>query len=104
MTARNIISRSSTYHPQQVVLTLYGDYILHLGGEIGSRYIDKTTGELRPLTTSGQVGYFPHVTQGFNQSKASRAEKLLFINQYRTYSTNRRGKAYFQKKNDQMGW
>jgi phenylacetic acid degradation operon negative regulatory protein len=23
------------YHPQQVVLTLYGDYILHLGGEIG---------------------------------------------------------------------
>ena len=35
MTTRNIISRSSTYHPQQVVLTLYGDYILHLGGEIG---------------------------------------------------------------------
>jgi len=35
MTYRHGVSRSSTYHPQQVVLTLYGDYILHLGGEIG---------------------------------------------------------------------
>ena len=35
MTYRRSISRASTYHPQQVVLTLYGDYILHLGGEIG---------------------------------------------------------------------
>ena len=35
MTYRRGISRASTYHPQQVVLTLYGDYILHLGGEIG---------------------------------------------------------------------
>ena len=35
MTYRRSISRTSTYHPQQVVLTLYGDYILHLGGEIG---------------------------------------------------------------------
>ena len=35
MTYRHNTSRASTYHPQQVVLTLYGDYILHLGGEIG---------------------------------------------------------------------
>ena len=35
MTYRHNITRASTYHPQQVVLTLYGDYILHLGGEIG---------------------------------------------------------------------
>ena len=35
MTYRRSISHTSTYHPQQVVLTLYGDYILHLGGEIG---------------------------------------------------------------------
>jgi phenylacetic acid degradation operon negative regulatory protein len=35
MTYRLSNSRASTYHPQQVVLTLYGDYILHLGGEIG---------------------------------------------------------------------
>ena len=35
MVARYIVPRNSTYHPQQVVLTLYGDYILHLGGEIG---------------------------------------------------------------------
>ena len=35
MMSRHPISRTSSYHPQQVVLTLYGDYILHLGGEIG---------------------------------------------------------------------
>jgi phenylacetic acid degradation operon negative regulatory protein len=35
MTYRHIISRKSSSHSQQVVLTLYGDYILHLGGEIG---------------------------------------------------------------------
>jgi phenylacetic acid degradation operon negative regulatory protein len=35
MTYRQNISRTSSYLPQQVVLTLYGDYILHLGGEIG---------------------------------------------------------------------
>jgi len=29
------IYQTSSYHPQQVVMTLYGDYILHLGGEIG---------------------------------------------------------------------
>jgi phenylacetic acid degradation operon negative regulatory protein len=35
MTPAHVNSRTNTYHPQQVVLTLYGDYILHLGGEIG---------------------------------------------------------------------
>jgi phenylacetic acid degradation operon negative regulatory protein len=35
MVLRRLNSRTNTYHPQQVVLTLYGDYILHLGGEIG---------------------------------------------------------------------
>jgi phenylacetic acid degradation operon negative regulatory protein len=35
MVSRHVNSRTNTYHPQQVVLTLYGDYILHLGGEIG---------------------------------------------------------------------
>ena len=35
MVSRHLESRTNMYHPQQVVLTLYGDYILHLGGEIG---------------------------------------------------------------------
>jgi phenylacetic acid degradation operon negative regulatory protein len=35
MAAKRLKYRTNTYHPQQVVLTLYGDYILHLGGEIG---------------------------------------------------------------------
>lgn len=35
MVAKRLKYRTNTYHPQQVVLTLYGDYILHLGGEIG---------------------------------------------------------------------
>jgi phenylacetic acid degradation operon negative regulatory protein len=35
MTYKHVTSRKSSYHSQQVVLTLYGDYILHLGGEIG---------------------------------------------------------------------
>ena len=34
MTTKRLKYRTITYHPQQVVLTLYGDYILHLGGEI----------------------------------------------------------------------
>jgi phenylacetic acid degradation operon negative regulatory protein len=35
MVTRHANSQTNSYHPQQVVLTLYGDYILHLGGEIG---------------------------------------------------------------------
>jgi phenylacetic acid degradation operon negative regulatory protein len=35
MTYQQLNSRPPVHHPQQVVLTLYGDYILRLGGEIG---------------------------------------------------------------------
>ena len=103
MVTKQAKSRTNTYHPQQVVLTLYGDYILHLGGEIG---IDTLIRLLANFGLSEQA-----VRSAISRMSRNGLLKVRRTGRRSYYSLTDAGhtlltegaKTYIQAKNNQMG-
>jgi phenylacetic acid degradation operon negative regulatory protein len=81
MTPAHVNSRTNTYHPQQVVMTLYGDYILHLGGEIGVDTLIKLLANFGLSQQAVRSAISRMSRKGLIKIRRGGAQKLLLVNQ-----------------------